>query len=82
MRLIGQCTECRRFRYVRVSSGSYALTAASGICEGVCVDCEEALEDRARERLTDERRRFGAGRGSDTDGAAARISRPTFGGRR
>lgn len=68
MRLIGQCTECRRFRYVRVSSGSYALTAATGICEGICMECEDAA---------DARRKFGAGRGSETEGAAARNSRPT-----
>ncbi len=49
MRLLGYCTECHRFRYVRTTSQSMAMMAArvSTVCEGTCYDCEEA-EDKRR----------------------------------
>jgi hypothetical protein len=63
VRVLGRCTECSRFRYVRVGSGSYVRGALAGVCEGICQECEE--KDAARPRVHSQRRARGGSRVSD-----------------
>ena len=50
MRLLGRCTECGRYRYVRVGSSGYVRAATQGVCEGLCVECEEVEDEKRRAR--------------------------------
>ena len=58
MRLLGFCTGCHRFRYVRCSGNALAIAYARGskIVEGTCTECEEREEQARRARHHDRRR--------------------------
>ena len=47
--LLGWCTRCKRFRYVRVTNLGLVALQQHGIAQGVCAECERDA-DKERER--------------------------------
>lgn len=48
MKLPGYCTECRRFKNVRVSNAGMAMLAARRVATGVCDACQDEQDARRR----------------------------------
>lgn len=57
MRLVGYCTDCGKFRSVRVGGSELARVAVGGhVATGTCSGCERAREEKRAERATAGRR--------------------------